>query len=70
MRLACCLFALALLAGCDPAPSPAPEESAPDERARDLERAVQEPLDKARAVEDQVKAQKERQDREIEEGGG
>ena len=65
MKLA--LFAvLGLLAGCDPAPSPPP----PQESDRALERAVQEPLDKARAVEDQVKAQKERQDREIEEGGG
>lgn len=66
MKLACLVLPLGLLAGCEPEPSPPP----PDESARALERAVQEPLDKARAVEDQVKAQKERQDREIEEGGG
>lgn len=57
--------ALLLLAGCNAdAPPPAAGQ------ARELERAVQAPLDKARAVEDQVKAEKERQDRQIEEGGG
>ena len=61
------LLALLLLAGCTPeAPPPPPA----DDDSRALERAVQEPLDKARAVEDQVKAAKEKQDREIEEGGG
>ena len=57
----------ALLAGCTPEPSPPPPA---DDSSRALERAVQAPLDKARAVEDQVKAAKEQQDREIEEGGG
>ena len=49
--------------------SSAPPE-APRAEDRRLEHAVQEPLDKARAVEDQIKQEKERQDREIEEGGG
>ena len=59
--------AACLLAGCQPEPSPPPPA---DDSSRALERAVQEPLDKARAVEDQVKAAKEKQDREIEVGGG
>lgn len=67
MKLAFAVLALGLLTGCDPEPSPPPPA---DDRSRALERAVQEPLDKARAVEDQIKAQKERQDRDIEEGGG
>jgi hypothetical protein len=61
------VVAMVLLAGCEPAASPPPPEN---DSSRALERAVQEPLDKARAVEDQIKAEKLRQDREIEEGGG
>ena len=60
------VLALAFLSGCEPAPAPPP----PEDSSRALERAVQEPLDKARAVEDRVRQEKERQDREIEEGGG
>jgi hypothetical protein len=61
------VIAMALLAGCEPSPSPPPPEG---DSSRALERAVQEPLDKARAVEDRIKVEKARQDREIEEGGG
>ena len=60
-------FAIVLLAGCRPEPTPPPP---PDDSSRALERAVQEPLDKARAVEDQLKDAREKQDQEIEEGGG
>ena len=67
MKLFVGVAAMLLLAGCEPAPSPPPPQ---DDSSRALERAVQEPLDKARAVEDQIKAEKARQDREIEEGGG
>lgn len=66
MKLLPITLAVSLLAGCQPEPSPPPA----DDSSRALERAVQEPLDKARAVEDQVKAAKAKQDREIEEGGG
>jgi len=59
------VLAALLLAGCEPAPTPPPQES-----DHALEKAVQEPLDRARAVEDQVKAAKDKQAREIEEGGG
>ena len=62
------VLALVLLGGCEPAPAPPPPP--PEDSSRALERAVQEPLDKARAVEDRVRQEKERQDREIEEGGG
>jgi hypothetical protein len=61
------LLVAALLAGCQPQPSPPPP---PDDSSRALERAVQEPLDKARAVKDQLKEGREKQDKEIEEGGG
>jgi hypothetical protein len=68
MKLAHGVMALALLAGCSREPDPPPPPA--DDPSRALERAVQAPLDKARAVEDQVRKEKERQDREIEEGGG
>jgi hypothetical protein len=60
-------FAAALLTGCQPEPAPPPPA---DDSSRALERAVQEPLDKARAVEGQLKDGREKQDQEIEEGGG
>jgi hypothetical protein len=67
MKLAHGVMALALLAGCSREPDPPPPA---DDPSRALDGAVQAPLDKARAVEDQVRKEKERQDREIEEGGG
>ena len=56
------LLAAATLAGCVETPPPEPREE-----DRKLERAVQEPLDKARAVEQQMQEAKERQDEEMRE---
>lgn len=58
-------FAL-LLAGCVETPPP----DAPREEDRQLERAVQEPLDKARAVEDQMREARKQQDEKLREEGG
>ena len=58
--------ALALLAACT-SDAPPPE---PREEDRALERAVQAPQDKARAVEDELQKAKEAQDAKIQEQGG
>ena len=59
------VFVLALTACGSDAPPPQPRE---EDRA--LERAIQEPQDKARAVEDEVLKAKQEQDAKIEEQGG
>jgi hypothetical protein len=56
----------ALLAGCVESPPP----EAPREEDRQLERAVQEPLDKARAVEQQMRDARREQDEKLREEGG
>ncbi len=66
-RMLLAMAAMSTLGACTPEPAPPPP---PDDSSRALERAIQEPLDKARAVEDQVKAARAKQDREIEDGGG
>ena len=66
-RMSFAVTAILTVAACTPEPSPPPP---PDDSSRALERAIQEPLEKARAVEDQVKAAREKQDKEIEDGGG
>ena len=55
-----------LLAGCVESPPP----ETPREEDRKLERAVQEPLDKARAVEDQMREARKQQDEKLREDGG
>jgi hypothetical protein len=59
------LLAPSLAACGDSAPPPTPREE-----DRKLERAVQEPLDRARAVQQQMQDAREQQDAEIEDGGG
>ena len=54
------------LAGCVESPPP----DAPREEDRKLERAVQEPLDKARAVEEQMREARKQQDEKLREEGG
>lgn len=59
-------------AGCtanEPPPLPPPRATAP-EADRTLERAVQEPLQQARAVEEQMRAARKAQDQRLEDGGG
>lgn len=53
------------LAGCQ-----RPSEAPPREQDKALQRAVEAPLERARAVEDEVREGKQRKDREIEEQGG
>ena len=67
MRMLTAALALALTACGSDAPAPAPE---PREEDRALERAIQAPQDKARAVEDEVMKAKQEQDAKIEEQGG
>ena len=55
-----------LLAACGSSTAPEP----PREEDRRLERAVQEPLDKARAVEEQMQKQKEEQEARMREQEG
>lgn len=61
--------AAALLLGLTACGDATPPEPAREEDRR-LERAVQEPLDKARAVEDQLQQQKEEQDARMREQEG
>lgn len=62
------MFALAALAlaGCTPdQPSPAPQE-----RDKALQRVIEQPLDKARAVEDETLKAQQEQLKKIDEQGG
>lgn len=61
-----CVPVLLVLAGCEPSAPPPP----PREQDRALERAVQEPLDRAREVEQQMRDARKQQDEAIREGGG
>ena len=72
------LLAATLLSACD-APDPAPDEGVPDpqaqtappaEEATELRDAINEPLDKAKAVEDAEKARDEARRAELEDAGG
>lgn len=68
-RLACVCAVLLVgmnLAACGGAEPP---ESPPDEH-KALQRAIQEPLDKARAVESELQKQQEAMQRQIENDGG
>lgn len=65
MRTFIAVLLLTLAACSSDAPPPAPRE---EDRA--LEKAIQAPLDKARAVEDEVMKAKQEQDAKIEEQGG
>lgn len=58
----CCF---ASLLACSPSAPPPPRE-----QDRALERAIQEPQDKARAVEDQLEAARRAQDEKLREQGG
>ena len=60
---------LLLLAACN-APDPAPDEGVPDPQASDLREAINEPLDKAKAVEESDKERAEARDQALEEAGG
>lgn len=64
-RIALALTALAL-AACGSSAPPA----TPREEDRKLERAVQEPLDRARAVEQQMRDARAKEDAQIEDGDG
>lgn len=78
MRLTCLLLSLAALAflpGCDPVPTPEPTpapttdpDPVPDPEV--LQSAITAPLEKARAVEDELMQAKDAQDAQIEEQGG
>lgn len=59
------LVALPLLAACGRSEPPPPREA-----DRALERAIQEPQDKARAVEDQLEQARRAQDEKLREQGG
>jgi hypothetical protein len=63
-------FVLALLALSLGACGSSAPQQAPREEDRKLERAVQEPLDRARAVQQQMQDARKQQDAEIEDGGG
>ena len=66
------LFAAAaglLLAGCN-APDPAPDEGVPDPQATELRDAIQEPLDKAKAVEATDAARAAERDAALDAAGG
>ena len=63
--IALALAAFALGACGSSAPSQTPREE-----DRKLERAVQEPLDRARAVEQQMRDARAKEDAEIQDGGG
>lgn len=54
------------LAGCGKSEPPPP----PKDEHKALQRTIQEPLDKARAVEDQLQKQQEAAQRQIDEAGG
>ena len=58
---------LAMLAACSSDPQPPPQVREEDKA---LQRAIQEPLDKARGVEDQVLKAQEEAARKIDEQGG
>lgn len=62
------LFGVILLLGACSSEPPPPAQVREEDRA--LQRAIEEPLDKARAVEDQVLKAQEEQAKKIEEGGG
>ena len=58
-----------LLAGCN-APDPAPDEGVPDPQATELRDAIQEPLDKAKAVEATDAARAAERDAALDAAGG
>lgn len=65
----CALLTLTL-AGCDRPSPPPPPDNKPDPQATQLRDAIQAPLDKAHAVEDQVRDAAEKQRAQIEAQGG
>jgi len=57
-----------MLAACN-SPDPAPDEGVPDPQATELRDAIDEPIDKAKAVEDADRERAEARDRDLEEAG-
>jgi hypothetical protein len=61
--------ALLALAGCN-SPDPAPDEGVPDPQATELRDAINEPLDKAKAVEDAERDREAEREQALEDAGG
>lgn len=68
-RVFCLSAALAMGMSLTACGAPEPSEP-PREQHQGLQRAIQEPLDKARAAEDALQKQQEAMQRQIEEDGG
>lgn len=64
------IAALACLAGACSKPTPAPTDQPPEPQATQLREAIQQPLDKAKAVEGQVQQAADEQRAQIDASGG
>ena len=69
MRIALALVAFAACSACAP-PEPPPTDEPPEPQATQLRDAIQAPIEKAKAVEDQVQDAADQQRAEIEATGG
>lgn len=69
LRIAFVLIAFAACVACKP-PEPPPTDEPPEPQAAQLRDAIQAPIDKAKAVEDQVQDAADRQRAEIDAAGG
>ena len=69
MRLVPALIAFAACSACAP-PEPPPTDEPPEPQATQLRDAIQAPIEKAKAVEDQVQDAADEQRAEIEAAGG
>lgn len=69
MRIAFALVAFGACSACKP-PEPPPTDEPPEPQATQLRDAIQAPIEKAKAVEDQVQDAAEKQRAEIEAAGG
>jgi hypothetical protein len=69
MRIALVLSAFAACNACMP-PEPPPTDEPPEPQATQLRDAIQAPIEKAKAVEDQVQDAADKQRAEIEAAGG
>jgi len=68
-RLACALVAFGACIACRP-PEPPPTDEPPEPQATQLRDAIQAPIDKARAVEDEVQEAADAQRAAIDAAGG
>ena len=65
------LLAALVTAGCEPSPAPdQPKEPAKPVGSTQLRDAIQRPLDRAKAVDQKIEDEKEKQDKNIQDQGG